>query len=120
MNHVLEHLPNPKAVLQDCHSSLSPKGILVIGVPNVGSVLATLKKSRWQSLIPNQHRWHFTKHTLDALVEPIGFVRRGIVSTSHDRSMHPTWKRPLYAILDTISHKTANGEAILAVYEKVS
>ncbi len=120
LNHVLEHLPDPVVVLHDCHALLSPKGILVIGVPNFGSVLARAKKSRWQSLIPNQHRWHFTKHTLDTLVSMQGFRRIGIRSDNHDRGIHPVWKRPLYAILDTISQWTANGEAILAVYEKTS
>lgn len=120
LNHVLEHVPEPDKLIDEIHQVLRPKGLLIIGLPNFGSVLAQLKKGRWQSLIPNQHRWHFTRKTLDVLVIPRGFVRLGLSSSDHDRSMHPIWKRPFYAILDTISIMTATGEAILVAYEKVS
>lgn len=120
LNHVLEHLPDPVDIINNVHTVLKRDGVLVIGLPNFGSFLAATKRARWQSLVPDQHRWHFTRKTLDALVLPSGFVRRGIVSSDHDRRMHPLWKRPLYAILDTISRITNTGEAILVVYEKIS
>ncbi|MBI3577699.1 class I SAM-dependent methyltransferase [Candidatus Gottesmanbacteria bacterium] len=114
MNHVLEHLENPKKLL----SSVSCK-FLFIGVPNFGSFLAQLKGGRWQSLIPDQHRWHFTLSTLDALVVPLGFVQVGATYENHDRSMHPLWKRPFYVILDTIALATGKGEAMLVAYKKI-
>lgn len=119
MNHVLEHIRDPHAIVSSVTSSLSPGGVFVVGVPNFGSVLARAKKGRWQSLIPDQHRWHFTLHTLDALVVPCGFLRVGVQSSNHDRHIHPLWKRPLYAILDTISTAMKNGEAILVAYQKL-
>ncbi len=118
LNHVLEHLPNPKQAIQDISASLRSNGLLIVGVPNSGSFLAVAKQSRWQSLIADQHRWHFTRRTLDALVCPQGFTRIALSSNNHDRSIHPPWKLPLYAILDTISTLAHNGEAILAAYRK--
>lgn len=118
LNHVLEHLPNPKIMIRDVYVCLNQKGILVIGVPNFGNIISKLKKSRWQSLIPDQHRWHFTIDTLDNLVLPFGFTRIVRTSDNHDRGIHPWWKRPIYFVIDIISTVTGNGEAILVIYKK--
>ncbi len=118
LNHVVEHLPDPKETLIEIVSLLKPEGYLVIGVPNIASWIGFLKQARWQSLIPDQHRWHFSLHTLDQLILPLGFERVGMISDNHDRSIHPSWKRPLYFIVDVISSLFANGEAILVSYKK--
>ena len=44
--HVLEHVHNPKSLLQKCHSLLSPDGVLVVAVPNEVSSLRACAK-RW-------------------------------------------------------------------------
>lgn len=114
INHVLEHLENPKKLLLDLSCRF-----LFIGVPNFGGIMAQFKKGGWQSLIPDQHRWHFTLETLDALVVPFGFTRVGITYENHDRPMHPLWKRPIYAALDTIALATGKAEAMLVAYKKI-
>ena len=118
LNHVLEHLPNPHKVIRTIVNVLEKDGLLVIGVPNFGSIMSILKKGRWQSLIPDQHRWHFTFATLDQLVQPQGFYRLGVTMENHDRSMHPLWKLPIYWVIDMIALLTNRGEAILVVYRK--
>ncbi len=65
INHVLEHVPNAKKIIRDASRALVATGILVIGVPNFQSILSRLKRNRWQGLIPDQHRWHFTLKTLE-------------------------------------------------------
>ncbi len=119
LNHVLEHLPNPHVVIRTIANVLEKDGLLVIGVPNFGSIISILKKGRWQSLIPDQHRWHFTQKTLDQLVLPFGFKKLGRTGENHDRSMHPWWKQPIYWILDTIAIATNRAEAMLIVYQKI-
>lgn len=114
INHVLEHLENPKKLLAEISCRY-----LFIGVPNFGSIMSMLKRERWQNLIPDQHRWHFTRKTLDALVVPFGFRRVGERYENHDRGMHPWWKRPIYTVLDTIALSTGRGEAMLVAYEKI-
>ncbi len=42
--HVLEHVPNPKAMLQTCYSLLVPGGCLVIAVPNEVASLRGFKR----------------------------------------------------------------------------
>lgn len=118
LNHVLEHMPEPDKVINLAYQKLRKHGYLVIGVPNIGSLIARMKKDRWQSLIPSQHRWHFSLLTLDNLVCSAGFTRVAVKSYNHDRSMHPVWKRPIYAFLDTISTITRNGEALLVIYQR--
>ncbi len=120
VNHVLEHVENPKILLSDVADSIQNNGFLFIGVPNFDSFMAQLKKGRWQSLIPDQHRWHFTLSTLDALVTRFGFQRVGATYENHDRFMHPWWKRPAYAILDTIAWATGKCEAMLVAYRKIT
>ncbi|MBI5449265.1 class I SAM-dependent methyltransferase [Candidatus Gottesmanbacteria bacterium] len=119
LNHVLEHLPKPVAILQGAWDVLNPEGLLVIGVPNFGSFLAGWKKDRWQSLIPDQHRWHFTLRSLDRLTVPLGYMRIGMRQENHERSIHYWWKRPLYWLLDMVAIWTGKGEAMLIVYKKI-
>lgn len=119
INHVLEHLTNPQEVISLCAKTLSKAGTLAIGVPNFDSFMCRIKRGKWQSLIPREHRWQFTLKTLDQLVESYGFLRIGVSYENHDRSMHYWWKKPIYAVLDRIALWTGFAEAMLAVYRKI-
>lgn len=118
INHVLEHMKNPKATIQQCTKILSDHGTLVIGVPNFMSFMRMIKRGKWQSLIPEQHRWQFTLQTLDTLVLPHGFRRVAVSYENHDRSVHYWWKKPIYAILDRFALITGYAEAMLVIYKK--
>ncbi|HVF77939.1 MAG TPA: class I SAM-dependent methyltransferase, partial [Solirubrobacteraceae bacterium] len=48
--HVLEHLDDPGAALERIASWLRPGGLLVVGVPNLGSVQARAGGARWYHL----------------------------------------------------------------------
>lgn len=119
LNHVLEHIEDPVDLIQKIYTVLRTGGFLFIGVPNIGNIIARLKNGRWQSLIPDQHHWHFTNQTLDQLIIPLGFVRMGSMSENHDRSMHPWWKRPVYFVHDIVTSSFSIGEAILVAYKKI-
>ena len=92
--HVLEHVHNPKSLLQKCHSLLSPDGVLVVAVPNEVSSLragarrwlmnAGLKDRRGLGkfglplidLGPQNgeaHLSHFTPEVLDQLLQNTHF-----------------------------------------------
>lgn len=73
INHTLEHLQNPKNVLGKLNSLLKVGGVLLIDVPNFGSVSSKLWKTSWHALLPEEHIWHFTYTSLSKLLQPSGF-----------------------------------------------
>ncbi len=74
LNHVLEHLPDPGAVLRLVRGWLRPGGLLLIALPNFASPIARFAGARWAGLVPTQHVWHFTPAALRHLVAKTGFA----------------------------------------------
>jgi SAM-dependent methyltransferase len=72
--HVLEHLDDPAAAIARVASLLAPGGRLLIGVPNLASVQASIGRERWYHLDLPRHRTHFTPAGLRALLERHGFA----------------------------------------------
>jgi SAM-dependent methyltransferase len=73
MRHSLEHFHNPLRVLQEVKRIMKPEGLLIIGVPNLDSVVAKLTGTYWKDLDIPRHLFHFTPVTIDALVRRAGF-----------------------------------------------
>ena len=73
LNQVLEHMENPLETIKKCKSILKENGLLVLGLPDFGSVLSRLKGKDWRYLVPEQHVWHFTKENSKKLLEENGF-----------------------------------------------
>lgn len=72
-NHVLEHVADPLSALQQLYRVLKEDGLLAVGVPNFGSLMARLQGRRWPSLLPDQHRWQFAPRNLTMLLHKAGF-----------------------------------------------
>lgn len=73
LNHVLEHAEDPLGLLAGMRRVLKKDGLLVVGVPNIGSLMAGIQGGDWPSLKPEEHIWHFTPETLGALLARAGF-----------------------------------------------
>ena len=71
--HVLEHVPDPRETLVSAYTRLKPGGILLLALPNAGSVEANMFRSKWYPLDLPRHFWGFTPRTLLRLVEECGF-----------------------------------------------
>ena len=71
--HVLEHLAEPLATLERVRGWLVPGGRLLVGVPNLASLQASLGGDRWFHLDPERHLVHFSPAGLGALLERAGF-----------------------------------------------
>ncbi len=101
MNHSLEHLFSPTDALRKVSSLLSDQGLLVVTVPNAGSLEAALFKSWWFHWDPPRHLYHFDKERLVALLSYVGFsveqIRTGVGTTffiaSLERFLTHRWGR---------------------------
>jgi len=69
----LEHLPDPRAELQEAHRLLRPGGLALIGLPNFGSYQARHFGEDWYGLSLPHHLCHYTRATLTRLLESCGF-----------------------------------------------
>ena len=72
MGDVIEHLPDPGAVLDRVQRVLVPGGVVWIATPDAGSRVARALGARWWSVIPT-HVHLFTRRSLAALLERHGF-----------------------------------------------
>jgi len=66
--HVLEHLPDPVATLRELERMLTPKGVIVIGVPDAQGVQAETLGAHWMHLDVPRHLYHFGRKSLEQLL----------------------------------------------------
>ena len=69
---VIEHTPDPKAVLERAHRLLAPGGVLAISYPDRGSLVARLMGRRWVFNL-TVHLYYFDPRTLGELLRRTGF-----------------------------------------------
>ena len=70
--HVLEHVPDPVAVLRRMLRWLAPGGLLIVEVPNAGGLGAAIFGKAWSGLELPRHLSHFSPETLTRAVELAG------------------------------------------------
>jgi SAM-dependent methyltransferase len=69
---VIEHTPDPRAMLDRCHALLKPGGVLVVNYPDIGSWIARALGRRWLFLT-SVHLYYFTRDTMRKMLESAGF-----------------------------------------------
>lgn len=72
----LEHLPNPRAALEEAFRLLRPGGLVLLSLPNFASYQARRFGSDWYALALPRHLYHFTPATLTKLLDGVGFRLR--------------------------------------------
>ncbi len=70
--HVIEHVQNPKEFLLEVSSVLKPGGVMVVGTPNMESVVARRFRGNFRLLGPG-HVGLFGVSNLTRLLESVGF-----------------------------------------------
>ena len=78
--HVLEHLPEPRAIFEEIHRILRPRGRFVVAVPNFSSWQARWAGAGWFHLDPPRHLFHFS---LPALRTMLAHYRFQVESEHH-------------------------------------
>lgn len=71
--HVIEHIDDPSLCLSLIHKKLKKRGELLIGTPNVESVIAGLFKQYWYNLDTPRHLFLFSPETLGRLLKKNNF-----------------------------------------------
>lgn len=118
LNHVLEHVEAPKSLMAETRRVLKDDGLLVIGVPNAGSLMGALLGTRWASWRPEEHIWHFTPATLLTLVKAEGF---DVIRWEAKGNSHVTgWRAKDLAqrVINAISVMANKAEAMLLFARK--
>ena len=70
---VLEHLPNPKQALGEIRRILGDDGLIILRLPNYGSIDARIFGKCWAGWDSPRHLFVFTKQTLRQLLVESGF-----------------------------------------------
>ena len=127
--HVLEHLPQPFAVLDEIQRILKPGGVLAVAVPNFGSLQSRFFGAYWFHLDLPRHLFHFSAANLQQALEQRHFKPVKITTHSLEQNifgfmqsalnMMPFFSKPnaLYSVLKKgqSSKKVGIAEALLAI-----
>jgi 2-polyprenyl-3-methyl-5-hydroxy-6-metoxy-1,4-benzoquinol methylase len=82
-SHVLEHVPDPVAVLKESLRIMKPGGVFVGVTPNKNSRLHKIFKTNWRELDPPRHLYIFTANALQSMAEQAEFSRIEIKSSNY-------------------------------------
>jgi len=70
--HVIEHLPNPKEILNIIKKILRPKGVMIVGTPNVHSIVARWFQGNFR-VLGQGHICMYNVKSLSTLLNQSGF-----------------------------------------------
>lgn len=73
MNHTLEHVKDPGAVLEKANQILKDGGVLYVDVPNAGGLGSKVLGKYWPYRLPEEHLSQFNKSVLFDLFKRNGF-----------------------------------------------
>ena len=69
---VIEHVPDPVAVLAEAARVTRAQGLIAVHAPNAGGLGARLRGARWHQYDPVEHLVYFTRRTLRMALERHG------------------------------------------------
>jgi 2-polyprenyl-3-methyl-5-hydroxy-6-metoxy-1,4-benzoquinol methylase len=110
---VLEHLPDPWAVLRSLRTKMQPDGLLVASIPNVANMAVAfplLFRGTWNytesGLLDKTHLRFFTRETVIKMMQECGFSVETVMTTRGNLSLFspfgltgPRWRWYSYKIL---------------------
>lgn len=82
LQHLIEHVPNPVALLQECRRILKPQGRLVVVTPNLHSWGHQHFAAAWRGLEPPRHLYLYARQNLQNLATYAGFTQHQTFTTA--------------------------------------
>lgn len=74
LSHVIEHVENPKEMIQEIYKRLSPGGYFYIATPNFHSAGRKIFKNNWRGIDAPRHMHFFNKKNLKIILKKSGFT----------------------------------------------
>ena len=105
--HVLEHLVDPRAFMENLSSVIREGGSLILQVPNINSWQARLFGKRWYGLDCPRHVCNYSAGALEYLVTSSGF-RISKIETFSLRDNAPAFVSSLLPWLDPLGSRVKN------------
>lgn len=72
-NHVIEHVPDPAALIAECHRVLKPGGQIVAYTPNSEALGHRIYKANWRGIEPPRHLHIFNCSVIVKMANSSGF-----------------------------------------------
>lgn len=85
LNNVLEHLPKPKETLKKVNKILKKNGHLLLAIPNIEGLGASLFGKYWYGVDVPRHLFQFSPKTIKRLLDESGF---NVLKTSQNYYKH--------------------------------
>lgn len=117
-NHVFEHIPSLGNEFRLINKVIRPGGILVVGVPNTSNFIFWIRRKFWESLLPNEHVWHFNTTYLKNYLDSQGYDIQDISFNDDARQDYPFLKQIYFRILSLANRIAHTGEAVLIIAKK--
>lgn len=77
---VIEHVPDPRTLLEEARELLRPGGCLLLETQNVDSRFANLLGKRWHHYKHEEHIYHFSPPTVRRLLDMAGYAVESVTS----------------------------------------
>lgn len=104
---VIEHVPDPVALLAALRARLRPGGLLMLSTPNNGHWQALREPERWEAYRPPSHLIYFDRRTLADALRRAGFEQITITGTMP----LPALPSPVRRLTEPLRLRLAHGNA---------
>jgi SAM-dependent methyltransferase len=117
LNHVLEHVVEPRPFLEHIARLAAPNAAVMIRVPHYRGLIPRLMGDNWFAWAPDEHVWHFTPETLVRTVEACTPLR--CVEVCANGQIEPPsagLKGRAKSVLANIGHRAGHGDQVQAYF----
>lgn len=99
--HSLEHMSDPRAVIQKIRGLVAEDGVVVIAVPDFDGYQSKAFRESWLHLDVPRHLYHFTANSLDRMLNQAEFIPVAHWFQEFEYDLIGWWQSALNAVLPT-------------------